>query len=691
MNVGIPGFTESYALSTSITIDQHGVPYVVYVDGYGPLAGAISVKKFIAGNWIFVGQRRFSAGSPDVVSIAEQPSIAIANNGTPYVLYHPANNNYKATIKKFIAGNWTDVGDIVDFPAYNGIGAQLAINKHNILYIAYYDATIGDVKVKKFTMGSWVDVGTPGFSSQGMQRVYLAIDNNGYPYVAYSNGVRKYTGTNWVDVGIASSPIATDNNSNLYASGGTRKLSGDGWADLGTAFGISEGPVYYISVAVDGNGTPYTVYQDQGNSGKATARKFYQGNWEYVGSDAGFSEDTAWYTSIALRNNGTPFVIYQDKAAGKKATVKRFNAGDWRNVGSTGFSDGVASYTSIDIDNQGTPYVVYRDEGNGGRATVKKYKNGSWRDVGLPGFSAGTASQTSISFGNGSVPYVAYSDGANGGKATVKKFIGGSWEDVGLPGFSTNGASAISLAINRWGTPYVAYREFSNVVVKYFFGGEWADVGSPIPGGYIVCGICQDIDLAIDNNDNPYIAYKVQFSDMPGNPLHTTMKYSVRKFNGVDWVELWLPRLGNNMIPYPTISIAITASDIPVVVYNRRDQAFAKSLGEWSNNSETVANSKGYEKAVGINSTDAGQSFSLNVYPNPIEHSSRIHLVLPKSSNLNLRIIDMQGKLIWAKQYSLPEGNSSLELPAEKLTAGGIYVLEAVIAGGEKKTIRIVK
>ena len=149
--------------------------------------------------------------------------------------------------------------------------------------------------------------------------------------------------------------------------------------------------------------------------------------WNPVGS-AGFSGGVSEYTSLAIDKSGTPYVVYSDYANSGRATVMKFNGTSWVIVGNADFSAGEADYTSIAIDTGGTPYVTYRDWGNGRKATGMKY-NGSissgswgWNLLGSAGFSAGVTKYTSIAIDGDGKAYVAYMDQANGDKATVMKF-----------------------------------------------------------------------------------------------------------------------------------------------------------------------------------------------------------------------------------------------------------------------------
>ena len=134
------------------------------------------------------------------------------------------------------------------------------------------------------------------------------------------------------------------------------------------------------------------VYQDVGNSNKATVKKCTANEWEVVGS-AGFSAGPADYTTIAVNGSGTPYVVFRDKSTGVpgadylKATVMKYGSSGWEVVGSSHFSAGSAIYTSIAIAPDETPYVVYQDNGNSNQATVMKFDGSNWVNVGSPGFS----------------------------------------------------------------------------------------------------------------------------------------------------------------------------------------------------------------------------------------------------------------------------------------------------------------
>ena len=91
--------------------------------------------------------------------------------------------------------------------------------------------------------------------------------------------------------------------------------------------------------------------------------KFNGAIWENVGSP-GFSAGEALYCSLAINGGGTPYLVYQDGGYLGKATVMKFNGSTWENVGNPGFSDGIVAFVSLAINGSNIPYVAYLDHGN---------------------------------------------------------------------------------------------------------------------------------------------------------------------------------------------------------------------------------------------------------------------------------------------------------------------------------------
>lgn len=683
VNVGQPGFTENYASNTSIVIDDNGTPYVVYIDGFGPMAGAVSVKKFTTGQWTTVGLRQFSAGR------AEAPSMAIDRNGTPYVVYQDWTANYKTVIKKFTGSNWTEVGNI---DHYSNKETKIAINSNGVLFIAYQDETAGLIRVKKYSMGTWKDIGSAALPAAVSGTVHLVFNNNGIPYVSFvsllpgSNYVKKFVAGNWVEVGMpgeAGALIGFDDQHIPYVFSETvRKLINGQWKDLGTRYGFSAGSAADVVTATDGNGILFVVYQDLANNGKATVMKYENGSWVNTGS-AGFSADSAWYTSIAIKNNGVPFVVYKDKGYNGRATVKKYSNYSWRNVGLPGFSTGEVAYTSIAINNNLIPYVVYRDEGYGGKATVKKFADGSWKNVGLPGFTPAAVTNTSIRMECGTVPWIVYRDQLSG-NVELRKFQQGNWVEIPSPGRASSG---VDMVINEWGTPYLFFREYAYpraLTVKYLTGDTWTSAGPPVETAENYEIFNQQILL--NAGSDPYVLYTKTGPVQPESFI--TQEIGIKYFNGSDWVGIW--PAGQGGIHVSAASFAFKPTGQLFVAYHQNNGRgmFAKLAEAPYYNPESNARNKMSQD--GPEPSTSGKEILMNVYPNPVVTNAVVYISLNNASRVAFRLSTLNGQLIWAKEVSLSQGLSVLDLPVSQIN-GGVYLLTAKTTDGRITSVRIIK
>ncbi|WP_181151108.1 S-layer homology domain-containing protein [Paenibacillus sp. PCH8] len=348
--------------------------------------------------------------------------------------------------------------------------------------------------------------GFPGFQTLGVDRAYAA------------------SGT-WVDVGGAGftsgqtenitlvfdregTPYTVFKDGNNGGKATVLKYVSGAWQSVGPA-GFSTGVIHNrSSLAFDSHNTPYVAYQDGDNGSKATVMKFNGEQWEIVGS-AGFSAAAAVYVSIALSPDNIPYVGYRDQSVSNKITVKRLNGNQWENVGPVGFTTNNASGLSpIVFDNAGILHLAYTDS-TSRKATVMKFADGSWKNVGNAAFTADSASYLSLAFGPNNVPYVAFEDGSKVFKATVMKLNGSQWKVVGNEGFSSGRLNSMSLAFDPQGIPYTAFKNLVNFsmepqgVMMKLDGSQWTVVGGkPFSAGQI-----NDTSLAFGPNGNPYVAY----------------------------------------------------------------------------------------------------------------------------------------------------------------------------------------
>lgn len=314
-------------------------------------------------------------------------------------------------------------------------------------HVAFIEETGGAFRVMKYNGTAWETLGTENFQTQRPSNISLAFKNN-IPYIPHNDssgiGVKKYNkGTNTWDATSMKIPISSgysqiaylafDNTGTTYlaysSSSESHKASvvkhdGTTWNTVGGDY-ISTTQPWRSSFVLNQSGVPYFSYRISSHPNKAAVMK-YNGTdaWEPLEKE-GFTAYSVDYLSLAF-DVDTPYVAFRDSSSSPlyKASVMKYDesTNTWGFVGAQGFSADEATYTSLAIYN-GVPYVAFQDKDNANKATLMKYNSveDEWVFVGDAGFSAGEAKNISLTFYNG-VPYVAYEDGANGNKVSVMKF-----------------------------------------------------------------------------------------------------------------------------------------------------------------------------------------------------------------------------------------------------------------------------
>ena len=249
--LGNRGFSGGLAQYISIAVDSLGTPYVAFSAHLNSFAA--TVQKFNGTNWVNVGAAGFS-GSNQVTFT----KIAIAPDGvTPYIVYTDGDNGYKATVRKYNGTQWEIVGN-ASLSAGYAYSTDMAFAPDGTPFLSYGDGGNGHkITVMKLSGNQWVSVGNPGFSTYTIGANSLAIAPNGVPYVTYCEAtsatnslvVQKFNGTNWQVVGNTSGNDA----------------------------------VNYSTLAISADGTIYVAFEDDYLSAKATIIKYSNSAWSVVG------------------------------------------------------------------------------------------------------------------------------------------------------------------------------------------------------------------------------------------------------------------------------------------------------------------------------------------------------------------------------------------------------------------------
>ena len=230
----LPNVTNSIINYNSSTVSSNNVLFAVNSENGG------TVKKFVNGDWVQVGNSGFAGGLPAFVD------IITTTDGKVYVSCNTDDNlRVYVNDQNATTANWQPAGGNVNLapsPSYEDYSSSMAVDKNNNIYVAYQSNSAGGNKlnVKKFNGTSWSQVGPANFSPGRTKHASIAIGANDKIYVAVSN---------WEDDDLLRNYVMSyDSASNT-------------WSKVGTGY-ISQGQGFYNSLAVDSEGKVFLAYVD---------------------------------------------------------------------------------------------------------------------------------------------------------------------------------------------------------------------------------------------------------------------------------------------------------------------------------------------------------------------------------------------------------------------------------------------
>ena len=266
------------------------------------------------------------------------------------------------------------------------------------------------------------------------------------------------------------------------------------------------------------------VYTFLYESGLPTLYRFNtkQNIWEKLPT---IMEEMSYDGAVAAGTDGV-YVVYTIKS-NNLTKVKKFSNNEWTDVGNFGK---IGSAPKIVVGSDNSVYVGY-NELSGADVIgyfVDRYKNGNWETLGAGSYiTKGGGSWARLALDSKDNPYVSWVDFYAGRKIYVSKLVGEMWLNIGDEPVSDENLLANrncqDLAIDINGNVYVAYcvNETDALAVYRHDGAEWEMLGDNVADGTV-----KGIDVAIDSEQNFYVAYADgKYED----------KVSVIKYNGTEW------------------------------------------------------------------------------------------------------------------------------------------------------------
>lgn len=137
------------------------------------------------------------------------------------------------------------------------------------------------------------------------------------------------------------------------------------------------------------------------------------------------------------------------------------------------------------------------------------------------------------------------------------------------------------------------------------------------------------------------------------------------------------PSAGSPMLSGASFADAFLTSGFTTVAYRG---AFGSDdwTADWSNlNPDTASYNYGYI-SVGLNEVNLTK-LDLNVYPNPATNDASISFTMKESAMLNLEVVDLNGKVMYAQKQQVNKGFNAMHFSTENF-ANGFYVIK--LSGG---------
>lgn len=310
----------------SFTTDANGTLYVVKMQLSD---STIRVKRFTGGSWQDVGGivgKSFGNKNNDVTD------IAFDQQGNLYVAYIENSGSKSVTLKKFVSGNWVNVGPTVTAANTH---AALSINSYGVIALATGQLGVSSNPIVYINDGTgWV--ATPVLGGNNLGYLDVCFDKLGTVYIGFTDAtniydqgipkVFKYSGTAWsgFNLGITSQShfitLACDDNNTLYLS--TSLITGIQPVLLrllsGTSAWVNIGPTENWNfnkktnaMALDNDGIPYMAYtflNASNNQARLKVVKYVGNTWVNVVTtinDAGFDNQA----QLIFNNRNVPYLL----------------------------------------------------------------------------------------------------------------------------------------------------------------------------------------------------------------------------------------------------------------------------------------------------------------------------------------------------------------------------------------------
>ena len=517
------------AIEPDIAVDQLGNPVVVWSE----LAGNsydINVKRWSTGccgsSWQKVG----NSLDKDLLARADQPAIAVSDNGSPFVVWRESNKIYA----KFWDGlSWIDLGQ-VNATNFLASSPDIALDTNDVPVIAWLEKGSdgkSDVYASKWNGSGWKSLASLHDTTQDATDLSLTTDLSGRPVVA----------------------LVLDGNIVV------KRLQGGTWQILGDVLDNAE--INYVSspsVSADQTDRIYVTWSELEGTNYNVYAKSWNGSWQALDTTLAISESKkALSSAVATNATGQVFVSWQEYSGAlnrEDIRVGQWTTQSWQPLGDT--LDTVLKNSinnpSLDIDKSGSSVIAWIESANSIRSLyIKRWVGKSWVQLGEKVNSLNSLGLQILRINHLGHIYIAYLENS---KLIVKRWQSGGWQALGSA-ISNVSSVDLDLGFTAGGLPVVLYAINNQLSLKRWNGTTWANWGGQINQGDTNYAV--RFELGVSNSNQPYVIYIEEYEGV----------LKAKKLSGSAWESIGNLAVGTSDYNGVGFDMSVDQNSFPVVAF----------------------------------------------------------------------------------------------------------------------------
>lgn len=314
----------------------------------------VTIGRLTAPEWVTVS-------TTGLAERTANPRLALhPTTNAPYVVYRIANTDAPTTADRKIAAayldgeTWKHLGPTTGFSTNRVDVVGMAIDNDGVIYAAYKDydpdGTFEQAAtVLKYSSNTWSVVGSRQFNEHRVNHLSVAVGDDKQPVIGYVLAR--------ADGGLLNrAPHAMQWTNNSWTS---RPIPGISTAFFARTFTGNDGKVYYVSMDM----TPGTALR------RPTLLQLNNGTWQPVGNPLITPHEDVYGAMVidgAVAEDGTAYLVFQSQPnADKTSYVMRYTGTSWEQIGAevlhTASSNAERDNISIAVHPNGTLYFAHGD------------------------------------------------------------------------------------------------------------------------------------------------------------------------------------------------------------------------------------------------------------------------------------------------------------------------------------------